>query len=293
MSIFEKRKFMKGSILLKQIIVNLGIFRMGGFMNKNTTDMTVGSPVRHLLLFAIPALIGNIFQQIYNLADSIIVGNIIGADALAAVGATASITFLFFALCNGISGGGGIIVSQYYGAHDEKSVKVCITNTGLIMIIFPIVFGSVGFVSAPALLNLLETPQNILADATMYVRFMCVGLLFSSIYNFLSAILRALGDSKTPLYFLIFCFEHRSRHTVCRIAPLGCNGSGSGNGNSTVCIGAFLRYLCICEESVIQDREKRNGHFFKDDLKSYKAGSSYVSSVCNDRGFIHGGSAYS
>ena len=203
MSIFEKRKLLKGSILLKQIIVNLGIFRIGGFMNKNTTDMTVGSPVRHLLLFAIPALIGNIFQQIYNLADSIIVGNIIGADALAAVGATASITFLFFALCNGISGGGGIIVSQYYGAHDEKNVKICITNTGLIMIIFPIVFGSVGFVSAPALLHLLETPQNILVDATMYVRFMCVGLLFSSIYNFLSAILRALGDSKTPLYFLI------------------------------------------------------------------------------------------
>ena len=72
-------------------------------MNKNTTDMTVGSPVKHLILFAIPALIGNIFQQIYNLADSIIVGKFIGANALAAEGATASITFLFFALCNGIA----------------------------------------------------------------------------------------------------------------------------------------------------------------------------------------------
>ncbi len=172
-------------------------------MNKNTTDMTVGSPVKHLILFAIPALIGNIFQQIYNLADSIIVGKFIGANALAAVGATASITFLFFALCNGISSGGGIIASQYYGAHDEDKVKEVIVNTGFIMLIFPFIFGSIGFLSAPNLLRLLSTPENIMADATMYVRFMCVGLLFSSIYNFLAAMLRALGDSKTPLYFLI------------------------------------------------------------------------------------------
>ena len=181
-------------------------------MNKNTTDMTVGSPVKHLILFAIPALIGNIFQQIYNLADSIIVGKFIGANALAAVGATASITFLFFALCNGISSGGGIIASQYYGAHDEDKVKEVIVNTGFIMLIFPFIFGSIGFLSAPNLLRLLSTPENIMADATMYVRFMCVGLLFSSIYNFLAAMLRALGDSKTPLYFLIdilfvFVFE--------------------------------------------------------------------------------------
>ena len=172
-------------------------------MNKNTTDMTVGSPVKHLILFAIPALIGNIFQQIYNLADSIIVGKFIGANALAAVGATASITFFFFALCNGISSGGGIIASQYYGAHDEDKVKEVIVNTGFIMLIFPFIFGSIGFLSAPNLLRLLSTPENIMADATMYVRFMCVGLLFSSIYNFLAAMLRALGDSKTPLYFLI------------------------------------------------------------------------------------------
>ena len=80
-------------------------------MNKSITDMTYGNPAKHILLFALPALIGNIFQQIYNLADSIIVGRFIGADAFAAVGATTSITFLFFALCNGIGSGGGIVVS--------------------------------------------------------------------------------------------------------------------------------------------------------------------------------------
>ena len=172
-------------------------------MKDNSTDMTVGSPLKHILIFAIPALIGNVFQQVYNLTDSMIVGKIVGANALAAVGATFSITFLFFALCNGISSGGGIIVSQYFGAHDTDNVKKTIVNTGLIMLIIPILFGSIGFISAPNILRLLSTPENIIADSIMYIRFMCVGLFFTSIYNYVSAILRALGDSKTPLYFLI------------------------------------------------------------------------------------------
>ncbi len=172
--------------------------------NSNITDMTHGNPTRHLLLFSLPTLIGNIFQQIYNLADSIIVGRFVGANAFAAVGATASITFLFFALCNGIGSGGGIVVSQFYGAHEESNVKNCIINTGVIMLIVPIFFGTIGFIMAPQILQMLSTPENILADAVSYTRYMCVGLLFVSLYNYLSSMLRALGDSKTPLYFLIF-----------------------------------------------------------------------------------------
>lgn len=175
----------------------------GQLMKDHTTDMTVGDPVRHLLVFAVPALIGNLFQQVYNLADSVIVGRFIGANALAAVGATASITFLFFALCNGIGNGGGIIVSQFYGAHDEDRVKNCIANTGVIMLIVPLTFGSIGFISAPFLLRLLSTPEEILPDATLYIRLVCLGLLFVSLYNYLASMLRALGDSRSPLYFLI------------------------------------------------------------------------------------------
>ncbi len=165
--------------------------------------MTSGSPAKHILLFALPALIGNVFQQVYNLADSVIVGRFLGSDALAAVGTTASITFFFFALCNGIGSGGGIVTSQYYGAKDDRNVKKCIVNTGLIMLIVPVFFGLAGFALAPALLKLLNTPALILSDAVLYVRYMCVGLLFVSLYNYLSAMLKALGDSKTPLYFLI------------------------------------------------------------------------------------------
>ncbi len=172
-------------------------------MRSNTIDMTQGSPVKHILLFALPTLIGNVFQQIYNLADSMIVGNFLGSDAFAAVGATSSITFLFFALCNGIGSGGGVVVSQYYGAQDDSNVKKCIVNTGLIMLIVPVVFGITGFTTAPLLLKLLQTPDLILADAVLYTRFMCVGLLFVSLYNFISSMLKALGDSRSPLYFLI------------------------------------------------------------------------------------------
>ena len=169
----------------------------------NITDMTQGAPVKHILLFALPTLIGNIFQQVYNIADSMIVGRFLGANAFAAVGATSSITFLFFALCNGIGSGGGIVTSQYYGAHDDANVKKSIVNTGLIMLIVPVLFGVVGFCVAPSLLKVLQTPALILDDAVLYTRFMCIGLLFVSLYNYLSSMLKALGDSKTPLYFLI------------------------------------------------------------------------------------------
>ena len=172
-------------------------------MKSKITDMTQGTPAKHILLFALPMLIGNIFQQIYNLADSVIVGRFIGSEAFAAVGSTASITFLFFALCNGIGSGGGIVASQYFGARDDENVKKCIVNTGLIMLIVPLVFGLLGFVLAPTLLAILDTPEMILADAVLYVRYMCIGLLFVSLYNYLASMLKALGDSKTPLYFLI------------------------------------------------------------------------------------------
>lgn len=172
-------------------------------MKDHNTDMTTGDPVKHLILFALPALIGNLFQQVYNLADSIIVGQFVGANALAAVGATSSISFLFFALCNGIGNGGGIIVSQFYGAHDNAKVKNCIVNTGLIMLAVPLAFGITGFACAPLLLRILSTPEEILPDATMYIRLVCTGLLFVSLYNYLASMLRALGDSRSPLYFLV------------------------------------------------------------------------------------------
>ena len=166
--------------------------------------MTEGSPVSLILLFSVPMLIGNLFQQVYNLVDSVIVGKYVNADALAAIGATGSVTFLFFAICNGIGSGGGIITSQCFGKKDDEAVKSCIVNTGYIMLVFPIIIGIIAYILTVPILKLLDTPVEILKDAADYMKIMCVGLVFVSLYNYISSMLRALGDSKTPLFFLIF-----------------------------------------------------------------------------------------
>ncbi|WP_029231532.1 MATE family efflux transporter [Butyrivibrio sp. VCB2006] len=176
-------------------------------MSKNESqvlNMTEGSPVSLLIKFSIPMLIGNLFQQLYNLVDSVIVGQFVGADALAAIGATGSVTFLFFALCNGIGSGGGIITSQFFGKGNPSEVKSCIVNTGYIMLVFPIIVGFMAFVLTTPILAILSTPDEIMGDAVAYMRIMCVGIVFVSLYNYASSMLRALGDSRTPLYFLIF-----------------------------------------------------------------------------------------
>ena len=173
-------------------------------MADRTTNMTEGNTVKLILLFSIPMLIGNLFQQLYNIADSVIVGQFLGAKALAAIGATASLNFFFFAICNGFGAGGGIIVSQSFGRGDTKQVKNCIANTGYIMILLPLVVGTIAFILAPLFLNLLQTPEDIYHDSLVYIRRMSVGLFFVSVYNYVSSMMRALGDSKTPLFFLIF-----------------------------------------------------------------------------------------
>lgn len=176
-------------------------------MKTKTLNMTKGNPVYLLLVFAIPMLIGNLFQQMYNLADSIIVGKGVGANALAAVGATNSISFLFFALCNGIGSGGGIITAQQFGAGNEEKVKKTIVNSGYILFAGSLIVGAIALVLAEPMLQLMNTPADIMEDAVLYMKLQCIGLPLVALYNHVSAMLRALGDSKSPLYFLIFsCF---------------------------------------------------------------------------------------
>ncbi|MCQ2597454.1 MAG: MATE family efflux transporter [Treponema sp.] len=173
-------------------------------MKNSTLNMTEGNTTSLLIKFSIPMLIGNLFQQLYNIVDSVIVGKLVGADALAAVGVTGPMGFFFFALCNGIGSGGGIVTSQCFGSGDTKDVKSCISNVGYIMVAFPFVVGIAAFFLAGPLLKLLDTPEVIFADALAYLQILCIGLVFVSVYNYVSSMLRALGDSKTPLYFLIF-----------------------------------------------------------------------------------------
>lgn len=167
------------------------------------TDMTEGNPLKHILIFSLPLLLGNLFQQLYNMIDSIVVGNYVGANALAAVGSCGSMNFLFFSLSSGLGVGIGIIVSQYFGAKDEENVKVTIANSAYVLGVAALMVSVLGILLSPLILHLLDTPDSIMGDATLYMRTTCAGIVAVACYNGVASILRALGDSKTPLYFLI------------------------------------------------------------------------------------------
>lgn len=171
---------------------------------KTVTDMTTGSPMRHLLVFALPLLVGNIFQQLYMWADSIVVGNFVNGNALAAVGNCGSTNFLFFSLSSGLAIGIGIIVAQYFGAKDEKNVRCTIANSLYVLISASLFISVVGYLITPFLFSyVLETPPEILQDSIIYMRTTCLGIVGIALYNGCAAVLRALGDSVTPLIFLV------------------------------------------------------------------------------------------
>ena len=134
---------------------------------KNMQDMTVGSPAGHILRFALPLLIGNLFQQFYNMVDSLVVGNFVGANALAAVGACGSMNFLFFSLSSGLAIGIGIIVAQYFGAKDEENIRMTIANSIYVLSAVAILVSVLGIIFSPALLRLLQTPDSIMADSVL------------------------------------------------------------------------------------------------------------------------------
>lgn len=171
-------------------------------MKISLKDMTQGSPLRLLLTFSLPMLIGNIFQQLYTLIDSIIVGRYLGSDALAAVGATNSVQYLFFALCIGMSTGTGIVISQYLGAKDEEYVKRSISNSIYVMLGAALLMTILGFFLSWPILKLLGTPDNIIGESDLFFKTTCLGIVAIAAYNCISAILRSLGDSTTPLIFL-------------------------------------------------------------------------------------------
>ena len=171
--------------------------------NKFVKDTTKGNPMQLLIQFSLPLLVGNIFQQLYNMVDSIIVGNFVGANALGAIGTTNSLNFFFFSLVAGLSVGIGIIVAQYFGFGDEEKVKDAIGNSIWIITVCSVIMAIIGFVTARPILVLLDTDPVILNDAVAYLKVVSIGIVCVGFYNGVSGILRALGDSKTPLIFLI------------------------------------------------------------------------------------------
>ena len=148
-------------------------------------------------------VIGNIFQQLYNMADTIIVGRFVGQNALAAVGSTGTIMFLVIGFSQGLTGGFTILTSQKYGAGDEKGVKESVANGILLSVIVILVITLVSTLSMRGVLTLMNTPSEIFADAYTYISIICLGTACSVSYNLFSAFLRAIGNSRIPLVFLV------------------------------------------------------------------------------------------
>lgn len=177
---------------------------MASVLKRRDTDMTAGSIPRLLIYFALPLMIGNVFQQLYNTVDSIVVGNYVSKQALAAVGCTGPVINALFGLFGGLAAGAGVVISQFYGAHDKEKLHKTVQTTIAMSLVMCVVLTALGVWLTPMMLELMSTPEDVMADATEYLRIYFWGISGVIMYYIGAGILRAVGDSTRPLYFLIF-----------------------------------------------------------------------------------------
>lgn len=170
---------------------------------KKTTIMTEGTIWKKLLFFAVPLILGNLFQQLYNTVDSIIVGNYIGSEALAAVGASSSIINLLIGFCIGASAGAGVVISQFFGAQDQEGLRKAVHTTVALSIVAGIIMTVAGVLLAPMILRAMGTPAEVFSEAVAYLQVFFGGIVFSVIYNMSAGILNAVGNSKRSLIYLL------------------------------------------------------------------------------------------
>lgn len=168
-----------------------------------TKDMTTGNPVKLILYFSIPLLIGNVFQQFYSMVDTIIVGRFVGVHALAALGSTGAMNFLIIGFTMGLTSGFSVIVAQFFGANNKEGLRKSVGTSIILSTVFTIIITIISMLAARPLLNLMNTPTDIINDANSYISIIFAGTCATVFYNMTASILRALGDSRTPLYFLI------------------------------------------------------------------------------------------
>ena len=168
-----------------------------------TKDLTTGSPMKIFIMFSIPILLGNLFQQLYNMVDTIIVGQYLGEEALAAVGTTGCLMFLVLGFANGIAQGFGVMIAQAFGAGNHKQLRHFVALIVVLTILVSLILSLPTTIFSKNLLMLLIVPDNILAMADCFIKVIFAGLILTMAYNVEAGILRGVGDSKTPLYFLL------------------------------------------------------------------------------------------
>lgn len=216
------------------------------FKNLNgTKDMTDGKPMKLILEFGLPLLFGLIFQQMYNMVDSIIVGQKLGVDALAAVGSTGSINFMILGFCIGVCNGFAIPVAQTFGAKDFSNLKKYITNGAMAAVVFAVVMTAIVGMLTRKILIVMDTPEAILDQAYSYIFIIFMGIPAAFLYNMVSGILRSLGDSVTPVIFLIFSSVLNVILDLLLVSPLGVRGAGYATVISQAVSGVVCLFYMI------------------------------------------------
>lgn len=197
-----KKRIYKAPFLLYNPVLDFvteGVF----FMKTVQHDMTSGSPMKMILSFTFPIFIGNVFQQFYNMADTVIVGKFVGTKALAAVGSTGTIMFLIYGFVVGMTAGFTVLTAQKFGAGDMKAMRQTVAGASILSLIVGLILTAAFMILMKPWLMAMNTPADIFADAYAYIMIVSAGILAQMLYNLLASILRALGNSKIPLYFLI------------------------------------------------------------------------------------------
>ena len=196
-------------------------------MQSKSTLMTEGSVGRHIIRFAIPLFWGNLFQQLYNVVDSLIVGNFLGSDALAAVSSSGSLIFLLVGLFNGIFTGASVVISRYFGARDEEKMRLAIHTTVAFGLVSGVIITAAGSFLAPQMLRWMGTPETVLPNSIRYFRTYFFGVIFVVLYNTANGIFQAVGDSRHPLYYLIVSSLTNVALDLLFVGPMGMGAAGA------------------------------------------------------------------
>lgn len=230
-----------------------------------TTSMTKGSPMKLMLQFALPLLIGNLLQQTYNIIDAAIVGQILGAKALASVGASSSVQFLVLGFCIGCCAGFGVPVAKYFGAEEMDRMRNYVFNGAVLTVGIAFIMTTVCAVFCPQILHILSVPEDIFDGAYSYLVIIFLGLPFTLLYNYLSSILRSLGDSRTPFVFLAVSAVLNIFLDLFCIVVLrwGCAGAAIATITAQAISGILCLIFMVCKMKVL--------HFTKEDRKVKKA----------------------
>lgn len=220
-------------------------------LQKDTLDMTVGNPAKVLFIFAVPIILSNLFQQLYNIIDSLIVGNYLGADALAAVGSAGSITAVIIQLASGLALGASVVISQYFGAGKKEEIRVCMTTISIFSVVVGVVVTVLTQIFAKDILLLVKTPPEIMEDSIDYLTVYFWGSAAIFLYNALNAVFIALGDSRTPLYFLILAFFLNVAGDLFFI--IGCSMGVGGGALATT----LSQVICTLLSLIVLERKMR------------------------------------